>query len=70
MVIVMEMSSGKSLDEACSDFGEESADRTCCAGWNRPPRIEARLEEFVASPKVGPQLPTVAAKALRYGRRA
>lgn len=70
MVVVMEMSSGKSLDEACSAFGEELAERTCCAGWARPPRIEARLEEFVASPQVDQQPPALAAKALRYGRRA
>lgn len=70
MVVVLEMSSGKSLDEACSAFGEESAKRTCCVGWARPPRIEARLEEVVASPQVDQQPPALVATALHYGRRA
>jgi hypothetical protein len=52
MVIVMEMSTGKSAGQT-SD-GEVYGDEVLNAGWAEVPRIEARLEEVAVSARCEP----------------
>lgn len=53
MVIIMEMSTGRSTDRVCGEalgsYGEAYGDEVLNAGWAEVPRIEARLEEVVVS---------------------
>jgi hypothetical protein len=52
MVIVMEMSTGRS--EAPGGDGDVYGDEVLNAGWAEVPRIEARLEEVVVSARREP----------------
>lgn len=47
MVVVMEMGSGKLLDETCSVYGEEYGSEVLYAGWADAPRLAERSEEVL-----------------------
>jgi hypothetical protein len=49
MVIVMEISSGKVLDEACNNNNDVYSDEVLYASWAEPRRIETVLDSVVAS---------------------
>ncbi len=49
MVIVMDMNSGKALDEACNHYNELYSDEVLYAAWVDAPRIEAGLAEVDVS---------------------
>lgn len=48
MVIVMEMISGKVLDEACNHYNDVYSDEVLYAAWAEAPRVDRRLNEAVA----------------------
>jgi len=54
MVIVMEMSTGRTCGAELGGYGEAYGDEVLNAGWADVPRIEARLEEVVASTRREP----------------
>ena len=58
MVIIMEMSTGKSAGQTSGDApgsdGEVYGDEVLNAGWAEVPRIEARLEEVAVSARREP----------------
>lgn len=49
MVIVMDMNSGKVLDEACNHYNDRYSDEVLYAAWVDAPRIEPGLAEVDVS---------------------
>jgi hypothetical protein len=49
MVIVMNMNSGKVLDEACNHYNDVYSDEVLYAAWTDAPRVEAGLVEVAAA---------------------
>ena len=49
MVIVMEMSTGRTDGEGVACYGEAYGDEVLSASWAEVPYVEARLEEIAVS---------------------
>jgi len=49
MRFVMDMNSGKVMDEACNVYGEDSGNGAMYTAWTGVSRIDARLEGVAAA---------------------
>ena len=52
MTIVMEMNTGKILDEACNHNNDAYGDEVLYAAWTALPRADAGRDDVVALPRL------------------